>query len=273
MCRHCEARKELLARIQSGEIGELTTLRTYRQVAPAGFVGAKPAAQSELLYQIQHYLGFFWASGGVFHDYIAHNVDECCWMKGAWPVRAQGQGARLYRGDAVDQNFDNYSVEYTFPDGTKLFAYSRYMTGGHEEFASYALGTKGSAVISTFVHTPAKCRLFKGYNLSRADLLWAAAQPEPNPYQLEWDHLVEAIVQDLPFNEVPRGAQASLVVAMGRKAVHTGQVVEYEEMLAGDEEFAPGVDQLTMDAPAPLRVGASGAYPMPEPGRKKSREC
>lgn len=272
MCRHCEARKELLARIQSGVIGELTTLRTYRQVAPAGFVGPRPANQSELLYQVQRYLGFFWASGGVFHDYIAHNVDECCWMKGAWPVRAQGQGARLYRGEAVDQNFDNYSVEYTFADGTKLFAYSRYMPGCHEEFASYALGTKGSAVISTFVHTPARCRLFKGYNVSRADLLWAAPQPEPNPYQLEWDHLVEAIVKNQPFNEVPRGAQASLVVAMGRKAVHTGQIVEYDDLLAGEEEFAPGVDQLTFESPAPLLADTAGHYPQPQPGVKRSRE-
>ena len=273
MCRHCDARKELYRRIQDGAIGELTTLRSYRQVSPAGFVGPKPANQSELLYQIQRYLGFFWASGGVFHDYIAHNVDECCWMKDAWPVRAQGQGARLYRGDAVDQNFDNYSVEYTFADGTKLFVQSRYMAGCHEEFASYALGTKGSAVISTFVHTPAKCRLFKGYNPTRADLLWAAPQPEPNPYELEWDHLVEAIRQDRPYNEVKRGAEASLVVAMGRRAVHTGQIVTFDEMLACDEEFAPGVDRLTLDSPAPLLADAAGHYPGPQPGIKKTREC
>jgi hypothetical protein len=60
---------------------------------------------------------------------------------------------------------------------------------------------------------------------------------------------------------------------MGRKAVHTGQVIEYEEMLAGDEEFAKDVDKLTMDSPAPLRADASGAYPGPQPGIKKTREC
>ena len=87
----------------------------------------------------------------------------------------------------------------------RLELFSGYMPGCHEEFASYALGTKGSAVISTFVHTPAKCRLFKGYNLTRADMAWAFPQPEPNPYQLEWDHLVEAIQANLPYNEVERG--------------------------------------------------------------------
>jgi predicted dehydrogenase len=273
MCRHCEARKELLSRIQDGAIGDLTLLRSYRLVAPAGFTGPKPAEQSEVLYQIQRYLGFFWASGGVFHDYVAHNVDECCWMKGSWPVRAQGMGGRLYRGDAVDQNFDHYSVEYTFGDGTKLFLNSRYEPGCHEEFASYAQGTKGSAVISTFVHTPAKCRIFKSQDMTRANLTWAFPQPEPNPYQLEWDHLIEAIRQDKPHNEVKRGAEASLVVTMGRRAVHTGQIVTFEEMLGCEEEFGPGVDKLSTNSAAPVRMEADGKYPQPQPGIKKTREC
>lgn len=272
MCRHCKARWELYDRIKQGQIGDITMMRTYRLVTPAGFTGPKPSQQSELLFQIQRYLGFMWASGGVFHDYVAHNVDECCWMKDAWPVRADGMGARCYRGDAVDQNFDHYSIEYTFADGTKLLLNSRYMPGCREEFASYAHGTKGSAVISTFMHTPAKCRIFKGHNVTKPDLVWAFPQPEPNPYQLEWDHLVEAIRGDKPYNEVKRGAEASLVVLMGRKAVHTGQTVTFEEMLNDPHEFAPGVDQLTLNSPAPVLVGPDGKYPLPQPGILKDRE-
>ena len=272
MCRHCKARWELLDRIKQGQIGEITTLRSYRLVSPADFTGPRPSDMSELLYQVQRYLGFMWASGGVFHDFVAHNVDECCWMKGAWPVRADGMGSRCYRGDAVDQNFDHYSVEYTFPDGAKLFLNSRYMPGCREEFASYAHGTKGSAVISTFMHTPAKCRIFSGQSVARADMTWAFPQPEPNPYQLEWDHLVEAIRQDKPYNEVKRGTEASLVVLMGRKAVHTGQSVTFEEMLNDGHEFAPGVDKLSMDSPALVQMAAGGTYPVPQPGRLKERE-
>ncbi len=272
MCRHCKARWELFDRIKQGQIGDLTLLRTYRLVGPAGFTGAKPAEMNQLHFQIQRYLGFLWASGGVFHDFVAHNVDECCWMKEAWPVRAEGMGSRCYLGDGVDQNFDHYSVEYTFSDGTKLLLNSRYMPGCRGEFASYAHGTKGSAIISTYMHTPAKCRLFKGHNLSRADMTWAFPQPEPNPYELEWDHLVEAIRQDKPYNEVKRGAEASLVVLMGRKAVHTGQSVTFDEMLQDDHEFAPGVDALTANSPAPVQPGPEGRYPMPQPGRLKNRE-
>jgi hypothetical protein len=83
---------------------------------------------------------------------------------------------------------------------------------------------------------------------------------------------MDAIRRDLPYNEVQRGAEASLVVAMGRRAVHTGQIVTFEEMLNCDEEFAPGVDALKPDSPAPLVADAAGRYPLPEPGIKKTRE-
>jgi predicted dehydrogenase len=269
MCRHCQARWALLDRIQAGEIGEITCLKTYRLVAPAGFCGPKPDNMSELLFQVQRYLSFMWASGGLVHDYTSHNIDECCWMKGAWPIRAQGSGGRCFRGKQVDQNFDHYSVEYTFPDGTNLFLNARNMVGCYGEFASYAHGTKGSAVISTYMHTPAKCRIYKGHNLSDRELAWAFPQPEPNPYQLEWDHLIEAIRQDKPHNEAKRGAEASLVQIMGRRAVHTGQVVTWDEALQSDHEFAPDVHKLTMDSPAPLPASADGTYPLPEPGVKE----
>ena len=269
MCRHCKARWELYDRIKSGQIGDLMTLRTYRLVTPAGVVGPQPAGISELLYQVQRYLGFMWASGGVFHDYVAHNVDECCWMKDAWPVQAHGLGGRCHRGDAIDQNFNNYSIEYTFADGAKLFLNSRYAPRCHGEFASYAHGTKGAAVISTYMHTPAKCRIYKSQTMADGDLVWAFPQPEPNPYQLEWDHLIEAIRQDKPYNEAKRGIEASLVVLMGRMAVHTGQVVTFDQMLNHEHEFAPQLAQLTMDSPAPLQRDPDGTYPMPDPGFKK----
>lgn len=69
-----------------------------------------------------------------------------------------------------------------------------------------------------------------------------------------------------------RGAEASLEVAMRRKAVHIGQTVAFEEMLNSEHEFAPGVDKLTLESPAPIQLAADGLYPTPQPGRLKDRE-
>jgi len=122
------------------------------------------------------------------------------------------------------------------------------------------------------MHTPAKCRIYKGHNFVDSDLVWAFPQPEPNPYQLEWDHLIDAIRQDKPHNEAKRGAEASLVQIMGRMAVHTGRVITWDEALNHDHEFAPGLDKLTMDSPAPLLLGNREKYPLPQPGVNPQRE-
>jgi predicted dehydrogenase len=271
MVRHCKARQALLERIHAGEIGDLMLLRAYRMHGNIVY-GPKPANLSDMLYQVQKFHGFLWSGGGLFSDYNIHQIDECSWMKGDWPVKAHATGGRHYRGDAVDQNFDNYSVEYTYPDGARLLFTARYISGCHDEFASYAHGTKGSAVISTFIHTPGKCRIYKDQNLAKENLTWAFPQPEPNPYQLEWVDLINAIRQDKPYNEARRGAEASLVTSMGRMAAHTGQIITYNEILNHEHEFAPGVDQLTMDSPAPLPPGADGKYPVPQPGITTKRE-
>lgn len=274
MCRHCAARQELFDRIQIGEMGDIVLMRAYRMAGPTAhaFAGPKPPEMSELLYQIQEFHAFLWASGGAYSDFLIHNIDECCWMKNAWPVEAKSSGGRHYRGNYVDQNFDTYSTEYTFADGTKLYLEGRTIEGCYGEFASYAHGSRGSAIISTAGHTPAKCRLFRGHNMTKEQQVWRFGTNEPNPYQLEWDHLLEAIRKDKPYNEAKRGAEASLVTSMGRMAAHTGQVITYDQMLYCNHEFAPQVDRLSMDSPAPLVADAEGKYSIPQPGVLKDRE-
>ena len=274
MCRHCDSRRELFDRIQNGEIGDVVMLRAYRLHGPVAecFVPPNPGHMSDTMYQIQKFHSFMWASGGLFSDFNIHNIDECCWMKNGWPVKAEGRGGRHYRGDMIDQNFDTYSVEYTFADGAKLFFEGRCIDGCANQFASYAHGAKGAAQISINGHAPAKCRIWKGQDMT-AEPVWKIGRNEPNPYQLEWDHLMEAIRNDKPFNEVKRGCEASLVTSMGRMAAHTGQIITYEDMLNCEHEFAPDVDKLTVDGPAPLLVDAStGKYPIPQPGVKTTRE-
>ena len=274
MCRHCKARQELFERIQSGEIGDITLLRAYRMAGPTGSaaVGPKPENISELMYQIRNFHGFLWASGGAVSDFLIHNIDESCWMKNDWPVQAKANGGRHYRGDNVDQNFDSYSIEYTFGDGTKLLGNGRTIPGCHQEFASYAHGTKGSAVISSRAHTPAKSRIYSGHNFNKQDLTWAFPGPEPNPYQVEWNDLIDAIRNDQPYNEVERGTKASLVTSMGRMAAHTGQLVTYDEIFNHEHEFAPNLDKLTLTAAAPVPAGDTGKYPIPLPGINANRE-
>ncbi len=280
MVRHCKGRQQLWQRIRDGQMGEILALRAYRMAGASALVRRNTGQNSEVLHQIRSFHAFLWASGGVYSDYYIHQIDECSWMKNAWPIKAHALGGRHYRGESLDQNFDTYAVEYTYPDGTKLYYDGRNMTGCKAEFASYAHGTKGSAIISTNSHAPGRVRIFKNQmpdprDFESSNVAWSFSkrnEPEPSPYDLEWDDLLAAIRNNLPYNEVKRGVEASLVTSMGRMAAHTGQEITYDEILKSEHEFAPDADKLTADSPAPVQLGADGKYPIPEPGVKRNRE-
>ncbi|TWT29417.1 Gfo/Idh/MocA family protein [Blastopirellula retiformator] len=274
MVRHCRGRQELHKRIQDGEIGDIVTMRAYRMHGPvaSAFSTPKPEDKPEVMFQIERFHSFLWASGGCFSDFYIHQIDETSWMKNAWPVKAQALGGRHYRENFIDQNFDAYAVEYTYDDGSKLFFDGRTMMGCRNDMSSVVHGSKGSAIVSTSGHTPGKVRTFQGQRQNRREVTWAWPQPEENPYQLEWNDFIDAIVNNKPYNEVPRGVEASLVTSMGRMAAHTGQEITYEQMLNCEHEFAPNVDKLTENGPAPIMPDANGRYSVPMPGKNKERE-
>ncbi|TWU26712.1 Inositol 2-dehydrogenase/D-chiro-inositol 3-dehydrogenase [Novipirellula galeiformis] len=274
MCRHCKVRQELFDRIQNGEIGDVSLLRAYRMAGPTASAAVPPNTTdlSELQYQIKNFHGFLWLSGGAVSDFLIHNIDEACWMKNEWPVRVHAVGGRHYRGDMIDQNFDSYGMEYTFADGTKLLVDGRTIAGCKQEFATYAHGSKGLAVVSSAAHTPAKSRIYAGHNMDKGKLLWDWPEREENPYQLEWADLIAAIRNDTPYNEVERGVMASAVTSMGRMAAHTGQEITLEKFMSHDHEFAPNIADLTLDSESPLKANTEGRYSIPMPGLVKKQE-
>ena len=276
MSRHSRALQELHQRIQDGEIGDIISMRGYRMGGPIGSVFSErwPGQPSELLWQIQRFHSFLWASGGGFSDFNIHIIDHLCWMKNAWPVKAQAVGGRHFRGDYVDQNFDSYSVEYIFEDGSRMHMDGRCMNGAHSIYNSYVHGSKGSAIASNAGDCGLPSRTFSGQNPDRALQLWESqvAPDQRNPYENEWNDLVDAIRGDEPFNEAENGIYASLVTSMGRKAAHTAREITLQAMLEDEHEYAPGLDQWTMDSPPPLKSDEQGRYPIPQPGLLGERE-
>ena len=280
MSRHNRAMQELAKRVHDGEIGQIVLQRGYRMHGPGGYFSSlpKPAGITDLLYQVQRFHSFIWASGGCFNDFYIHLVDHLGWMKGEWPVKAQALGGRHYKlspeGVAyVDQNFDTYAVEYTYSDGTKFFFDGRTIAGCEEIYSSYLHGTKGSAIASKHGDCGQPSSLYSGLN-TMAGMTWESrvSPDERDPYQNEWNDLVDAVRDDKPYNEVKRGVEASMVSNMGRMAAHTGREITYDEMLNCDHEMSPDTDKFTMDSPAPLLADANGRYPVPQPGIVTNRE-
>ena len=161
-----------------------------------------------------------------------------------------------------------------FEDGARLHMDGRCMHGSHGIYSSYIHGTKGSAIASNGGDCGMPSKTFSGQIPDRARMLWESevAADQRNPYDNEWNDLVNAIRADEPFDEAERGVYASLVTSLGRKAAHTAKELTLDDMLNADHEYAPDLDKWTMDSPPPLKSDENGRYPIPQPGLIGDRE-
>ncbi|MGD0094025.1 MAG: twin-arginine translocation signal domain-containing protein, partial [Planctomycetota bacterium] len=265
MSRHYKPLEEAVQQIHDKLIGEVITCWAYREHNTVGF-GPKGANESDLAHQIRNYSCFTWLNGSFLLDWLIHNLDVCCWVKDAWPVSAQGHGGRQVR-TAPDQLFDHYAVEYSFADGTRLFAQGRHMDNTWGFFGDVIHGAIGSAVLGEGQPSP---RIYKTHNQTVNNLLWEYKGPGCDHYQREHDLLFEAIRQDKPYNETERCAYAALTGILGRMAAESGQLVTWEKALNSNLELAPGLDQLTMDSKPPVLPDKDGRYPVAMPGQTKA---
>ncbi len=263
MWRHDAPRQEIIRRIHDGEIGHVILLRTYRMHGPVGFKPRRPG-ENELAHQIRNYSCFTWLNGSFFVDWLIHNIDVCCWAKGSWPVAAQGQGGRQVRRQP-DQMWDHYAVEYIFADGSRLFAQGRHIAGCWNEFADYAHGTRRSARIMQNLARPNPV-IYKGYKFDSKQIAWRYTGPEPNPYQVEMDLLVDAIRNNKDYNETERCVYACMTAIMGRIAAHSGKLVTWDEVFHSDEQLVADIDHMDWDTPPPVLPDEEGRYPVAMPG-------
>ncbi len=261
MSRHCLALQAAVEQVHEGKIGNVVTAWAYRMHGPVGF-RPRQEGMSELAHQVSNYSNFTWVNGSFLLDWLIHNLDVCCWVKDAWPVSCQGQGGRQVRNEA-DQLFDHYAAEYTFPDGTRLFAQGRHMNNCWGFFGNKIHGTTGSGVLGEGIRDP---RLYEGYHATADKQIWSHQGPAPSPYQVEMDRLFEAIRKNEPHNETERCAYAAMVGILGRMAIESGKEVTWEQAMNSDLVLAPGVDGMSWDSEPPVKPDEQGNYPVAMPG-------
>jgi len=266
MCRHSVARQALIEKVRSGELGDILHIRA-RRTSGARRLNARPTSeQSELLFQIRNKWHFMWAASGQFIEWVIHQIDECCWIKDAWPVAAIGLGGRLPGATDLGQDLDAYDVEYLFPDGTRCRVEGRFVNNVDNEFTTVFWGTKQAAHFSGPGHN-ANSAIFKDHHVDRKNIAWAAPAEPTNPWQAEWNVLLAKIRNNEPHNETKRSLYTNLVSIMGRAACHTGRRVTWDDVSNSDFVFCNYVDDLNAESPPPVSADATGQYPVPLPGK------
>jgi predicted dehydrogenase len=265
-CRHSPARQALIERIRGGEMGEITLIRANR-LGGAGWLGHQGDKSNDLMSQLQFgRIHLYWVGSGHMVDYLIHQIDECCWIKDAWPVSVDGMGGRVPGSQDCGQNIDVYSMEFTFADGTKAFCGFRRINQTRTDFATYIHGTKSAAQFSGNVHA-ATVHQFKDQRIDKDNILWTPTADAFSPWQYEWNQFIHSIRTDRPHNEAKRAAYSDFATIMGRAACHTGQTFTWDQMMKSGFQFCSYLDDLSAESPAPVEADENGQFPVPIPGR------
>lgn len=264
-CRHSPARQALIDRIREGAMGEIPLIRANRLGGTWGLGNVGDKA-NDLMSQLDFgKIHLYWVGSGHFVDYLIHQIDECCWIKDAWPVSAIGMAGRAADSEDKGQNLDVYSIEYTFADGTKAFCGFRRMNQARSDFATYIHGTKCAAQFSGDVHA-ATVHMFKDQRIAKDNIAWTPTADAVSPWQYEWNDFIASIRTDRPHNEARRAVYSDLTTLMGRAACHTGQEVTWDQMMASRFQFCDYLDTLSENSPVPVKPNADGQFPVPVAG-------
>ena len=248
---------EAVKRLQDGAIGDITSMRCYWLGNARDGLERKPD-ETEMQYQIRNWYFFAWLSGDHIVEQHIHNIDVINWIKGGYPVRAQGMGGRQVRNKKSHGHiFDHHFVEYEYADGSRLFSQCRQgQLGAFNQVSESVTGTKGGAELGL------RNRLFRITGANPWEMNVKVAE---DGHQLEHYPLIDAIRNNKPMNEAEHGAKSTMTAILGRMATYSGKMVEWEEAIASKLDLSPKT--LAWDAAPPILPDADGFYPVAIPGQ------
>jgi len=257
--RHQPAYEELVRRVHDGAIGDLHTLRVY-WLGNSRDGKERLPGEKEMVYQIRNWYYFTWLSGDHIVEQHIHNIDVGCWLKGEYPVRANGQGGRQVRkAKRHCQIFDHHYVEYEFADGARMISECRQIRGCFPLVAEYAHGTKGEATMAP------GGRLFE---ITGPQAWSRRLKRREDGHQLEHYPFFNAIQENRPYHEAEYGAKSTMVAIMGRMATYSGRQVSWDEAINSDLSEMP--EELDYDALPKVLPDENGWYPVAQPGTTRA---
>jgi len=242
---------ETIKRLRDGAIGDIHSARAYWNSAGV-WVKPRQASQTEMEYQMRNWYYFNWLCGDHIVEQHIHNLDVINWLKGAYPVSANGMGGRQVRvGKDYGEIFDHHDVEFEYADGSRMFSQCRHIPNTWSSVSEHVQGTKGTADISAYsIKGPDEWRFNK--------------KGKKDPYQVEHDDLFASIRAGNPINEGENGALSTMTSIFGRMATYSGKVVKWDEALASNLSLAP--KEYDFKANPPVLPGSDGMYAAAVPG-------
>lgn len=241
---------ETVVRLRSGDIGNIVAMQCHAQGGPT-WVHLRKSEETEMIHQVRNWPHFVWLSGDRCCAQLANSLDVVNWVKGAHPSRCWGMGGRqVMTGKSFGETYDHASIEYEYPDLSRLFTHSRQIPGCWNTESERFLGSQG--VGNTVNGTIS------------GDKAWRYEGRSSDPLATVVARFLKAVEDGTPHNDLLWAAEAALTTLMGRMAAYSGKMVTWDQALSSTTSLFP--THLDWNAEPGPRPSADGFYPSPIPG-------
>jgi myo-inositol 2-dehydrogenase / D-chiro-inositol 1-dehydrogenase len=226
--------------VKAGNIGDIVGGNVYWNQSKLWHRENDPK-WTEMEWMIRDWVNWCWLSGDHIVEQHLHNLDVMNWFTGSHPVKAVGMGSRLRRING-DQ-YDNFSVDYTFENGMHFASMCRQINGCTNKVAERIQGTR-AAVISeprnVYIKDNAGNEIWK-YTYPLDEEGKQAPGKMLDPYVQEHIDFIASIRNEKQFNELENTAISTMTGIMGRISAYTGKETTWDEMMNSDLKLGPKV--------------------------------
>jgi len=226
--------------VAQGAIGDLVGGNVYWNGGKLWHRENNPS-WTEMEWMIRNWVNWIWLSGDHIVEQHVHNLDVMNWFFDAHPVKAVGFGSRQRR--VTGNQFDNFSIDFTFEDGRHVHSMCRQINGCANNVSERLQGAKGSTNCKNSILDLAGNELW-AYEYPLREDGTPGTSVSVGPYQQEHIDFVKGIRTDNPINEMENTAISTMVAIMGRISAYTGKETTYEEMMNSDLKLGPEVFEL-----------------------------
>lgn len=226
--------KDIMERINGGEIGDITSAR-LNYLGARAWTRPRLEGDTELMAQVRNWYNYAWLSGDFNVEQHVHTLDKGLWAMGdVPPIACYGLGARMARTDqpAYGDIYDSMASVFEYPNGTTLYSYCRQQDNCWSENQAYFAGTKGFANVGLWG---------RGY-ITDLDgkVVYERKNVPSDMYTLEHIELYKSIRGEVDtINNGEYMANATLMGIMSREACYTGKRIAWDEILNSDKSYAP----------------------------------
>ena len=243
---------DIFTQVANGAIGDIVAANCYWNQNQLWYREPNKS-WSEMEYMIRDWVNWTWLSGDHIVEQHVHNLDVIHWFTGKCPVKATGFGSRQRR--VTGDQYDNFSVDYTYDNGMHLHSMCRQISGCVDNISEFIMGSEGYTDCCNYIKDRNGTEIYRHAlrkNEKGEDI------KDRDPYDQEHVNLVTCIRQNIPFNEIENVAKSTLVAIMGRVSAYTGKETTYDEILNSDLKLGPKIFVM-----GPVDISNKGIIPVP----------